>query len=128
MLQIALPLAATNAAQLAANSELAPMAGLTMEVKGGERRVNITLKGVICGASADTLLQFLQGASAFTGNKWCLQMKDLLVLSGRGIKTLISFAKHLGWRGFKVEVLGINQNLFAAMNELKLAQAFAWPD
>ncbi len=128
MLQITLPLAATSAAQLATNAELLPMAGLTMEVKGNERRVNITLKGVVCGASADTMRHFLQDAAEFMGTKWCLQMKDLLVLSGRAMKTLVSFAKHLRRRGFEVEVHGINENLYTVMKEQKIAHVFAWPD
>jgi len=126
MLQINIPL--VSAATEAINASLMPSAGVSMEFKEGERRVNITLKGVICGASADSLSEFLRNASALVGNKWSLQMSELLVLSGRGMKGLARFAHHMRQRGCVVEVRGVNRNLYSTMKELKLAQAFAWAD
>lgn len=123
MLQIMMPLAATTV-----SSNLTPAAGVRMEVKEGERRVQITLKGVICGASVDSMLEFLRSASSFMGSKWSLQMNDLLVLSGRGMRALVRFVKHQRRRGYVVEVAGINQNLYATMKEMKLAHAFAFAD
>ena len=124
MLHISMPLAATEMM----NGSVRPCAGVSLEVKGGERRVNITLKGVICGTSADSLAEFLRNASAFVGNKWSLQMSELLVLSGRGMKGLVRFAHHMRERGCVVEVRGVNRNLYSTMKELELAQAFAWAD
>ena len=124
MLQISMPLAAAETM----NGSLMPCAGVSLEVKGGERRVNITLKGVICGTSADSLSEFLHNAAAVVGNKWSLQMSELLVLSGRGMKGLARFANHMRERGCVVEVRGVNRNLYSTMKELKLAQAFAWAD
>jgi anti-anti-sigma regulatory factor len=128
MLQINVPLAKSAAQTEVLDPSLMPCAGVRMELKAGERRVDITLKGVICGASADSLLEFLRSASALVGNKWSLQMSELLVLSSRGMKTLALFAKHMRRRGCTVEVQGVNQNLYAAMKEMKLARAFAWTD
>lgn len=125
MLQISMPLAAGAETM---NTSLTPCAGVSLEVKEGERRVNITLKGVICGTSADSLSEFLRNASALVGNKWSLQMSELLVLSGRGMKGLARFAHHMRARGCVVEVRGVNRNLYSTMKELKLAQAFAWAD
>ncbi len=128
MLQIDMPLAAAAAKMETISPNLFPSAGVRMEFKEGERRVNITLKGVICGASVDSLLEFLRSVSAFVGNKWSVQMNELLVLSGRGMKALARFAKHMRQRGCVVEVQGVNQNLYSTMKELKLAQAFTWAD
>lgn len=126
MLQFNMPLAETATQVTRLNPNLRPTAGVSMEVKEGERRVQITLRGVICGASVDSMLEFLRSTSSFVGSKWSLQMKDLLVLSGRGMKALARFAKYLRRRGCVVEVAGINQNLYATMKELKIAHAFAW--
>jgi anti-anti-sigma regulatory factor len=123
MLQINMPLA-TNAPTLP--SELRPRAGVCMEVKGAERRVNITLQGVICGSSAESLLEFLHGASTLVGNKWSLQMSELLVLSSSGLRGLARFAKHLRRRGYEVEVLGVSRPVYASLQDLELANAFAW--
>ncbi|MEK7728671.1 MAG: STAS domain-containing protein [candidate division KSB1 bacterium] len=126
MLQVSIPLAA--AASETVNSKLLPTAGVSLEFKEGERRVHITLKGVICGASVDSLLEFLRNASTFVGSKWSLQMSDLVVLSGRGMKALARFAKHQRRRGYVVRVAGINQNLYAMMKEMRLTHGFAWAD
>ena len=128
MLQIKMPLSAREMPAGDVAAEFMPMAGLEMNMEGADRCVNITLKGVICGTSVDTLVQFLGGVSGLVGNKWSLQMKDLLVLSTRGINTLARFAEHLRRRGYKIQVHGVNQNVYSAIKESKMTQPFAWAD
>lgn len=128
MLQIKMPLARQAMEADRALARLMPMAGLEMNMQGADRCVNITLQGVICGSSVDTLIQFLGSVSGLIGNKWSLQMTDLLVLSGRGMNTLARFAESLQRRGFKVEVRGINQTIYSALKECKMTRAFAWAD
>ncbi len=128
MLQIKMPLAPQDQQASRVATELLPMAGVEMNMRGAERCVDITLKGVIAGNSVDTLGQFLTGVSSLVGNKWSLQMKDLLVLSTRGMSSLARFAEHLRHRGFRIEVHGVNQNVYSALKESRMTQAFAWAD
>ena len=128
MMQIKMPLAPMHAASSQTSSELMPMAGVEMNVRGTDRCVNITLNGVICGTSVDNLVQFLKGVSNLVGNKWSLQMKDVRMLSARGRSILVRFAEQQRRRGFRVEVHGVNQNLYSAFKESKMARAFAWAD
>ncbi len=128
MLQIKMPLSSLDSGVDRVATEHMPMAGVELNMNGGDCCVQITLKGAICGSSVDTLVQFLKGVSGLVGTKWSLQMDDLQVLSTRGMSTLFRFAEHQRRRGFKVEVHGASQYVHAALKESKMARAFAWAD
>ncbi|MCG3154063.1 MAG: hypothetical protein DKINENOH_00655 [bacterium] len=105
-----------------------PVATVAVEMKEAEPCVALELQGVISGASAQRLAEFLALASQLVAARWTLQMQGLAVLSGRGLQSLIGFARLIGRRGSKLEIIGISESVHATLRDLNLIQAFGWAD
>ncbi len=128
MLQIIQKLAASTCVDNCAQTDFLPVAVVDVDFKGEQKNVNITLRGVIAGASVAALNEFLKNVSCFPGNRWTLQMKDLRIVSERGLRKLVRFASILRRRGFALEIQEIHQNIYAILQDLNLVQHFGWAD
>lgn len=107
---------------------LAPLAAMAVEMREAGPCVALTLQGVISGASAQRLAEFLALASQLVAARWTLQMQELVLLSGRGLQSLIGFARLIRRRGSKLEIIGISESVHATLRDLNLIQAFGWAD
>jgi hypothetical protein len=123
MLQVTMPLVHSTPEEQSLSSELLPTASVVFASNGGQKTVDIMLKGVIAGASTTALHKFLKAVSLFPGNRWTLQMQDLKIISERGIRKLLQFAAIIRQRGFALEIQGIHRNVYANLQELKLVHA-----
>jgi len=103
-----------------------PIASVDLEFEGEKKSVNIRLQGAIAGMSSENLEQFLKEISSFPANRWTLEMQDLKVLSGLGVRKLVRFAKYLRRRGFELEVRGVHRNVYAILQDANSVQQFAW--
>ena len=127
MLHVEMPLSSGEESQENV-PHLAPVAVTDIYFNGASKKVDITLKGVIQGESASELLKFLHDVSSFPANKWILKMKDLHVLSDRGIHILLTFTKVIKKRGFTVEVHNIHKNIYRTFQDLNILNNFGWLD
>jgi len=128
MLHVEMPLSSSDKNDKNVPAELLPVASAEIDFNDGEKSVHITLKGVIEGNSTSRLRQFLKDLTSFRANKWTLQMKDLMVLSNRGLRVLLQFARIIRKRGFLVEIVGIHKNIHVTLQDLNLTHEFGWTD
>ncbi len=91
------------------------------------RAIHLTLHGVMIGANAAALHKFLRVVAHLAAAQWALQMRDVEVISLRGIRHLMHFAKTLRTRGGKLKILGIHPNVYATLRDLNLLSALGWP-
>ncbi len=106
----------------------APVATVAVERKEAVSCIALELQGVISGASAQRLAEILALAAQLRAARWTLQMQGLEVLSGRGLQSLTHFARRIGRRGSRLEIIGISENVHATLRDLHLMQAFGWAD
>jgi len=105
-----------------------PVATVAVEMKEVEPCVALELRGVISGANAQRLAEFLRLASQMAAARWTLQMQGLTVLSSRGLQSLLGFARLIGRHGSKLEIIGISESVHATLRDLNLIQVFGWVD
>ncbi|MDZ7268246.1 MAG: hypothetical protein ONB48_10990 [candidate division KSB1 bacterium] len=110
------------------NADLAPLASMAVEKNGTEVRIALELQGVISDASAQHLADFLSLAGGLGATRWTLQMQKLVVLSRRGLQSLMRFARLLARRGSKLEIIGISDSVLATLRDLHSVRAFGWAD
>jgi anti-anti-sigma factor len=128
MLQFTMPLTASPTNVFSVNSEYLPVASLNFDFNGCQKCVKIILEGAIAGKSAVALGDFLKNVASIPATRWMLQMKDLEILSRRGIRHLIQFAKIIRRRGLPLEIQGVHPNVHAILQDLNLTQVFGYID
>lgn len=128
MLKITMPLSPSVSLENSPLGNWQSVAMVDVAQQGSEKTVNITLRGVIAGDSAHTLLDFLKAVSSFFGTRWTLQMQDLKILSVQGTRHLVRFAKLMRKRGCALEVHGVHQNVYTTLREGGYDRVFAWVD
>ncbi len=130
MLHITMPLSTPTSAMPAELADFNPVAAVEIEANGRHKCVNIQLRGAIAGENTAPFLEFLKAVLHlhFAGTRWTIQMKDLKILSVQGICHLVQFAEVLRARGHELEVRSVHRNVYAMLQDLKVARAFAWAD
>lgn len=128
MLKIHMPLLPSEKTSGVTPPEILPTATAEIAVRGNRGRIRIALAGVIASESVPVLLQFLRDVSCFRATRWSIQMKDLSVISSRGLRVLLKFAHILRQRGFGLQVVGVHPHVLMTMRELDMMNAFVWPD
>lgn len=108
--------------------ELRPLAAAEIDVRKNHGTINVTLAGVILGASVSELRAFLQDVACFRATDWSLQLEALRVISAKGLRVLVQFARVLRSRGYRLKIEKVNPELYATLNELKLLHEFEWLD
>ena len=104
---------------------LVPTAIAKVSEQGEKKCVNIELKGVISDTSADTLKKFLQRVSGRTEDKYTLQMRDLLVISRKGLKHLLKFSQKVQRKGSAIEIVGMHKSVHAIFKDLGVMNRIA---
>jgi len=93
-------------------SEATPMAIADFTVVENQTCALITLKGVIDQDGALMMSKFFEDILALPAQVWRLQLKDLRRISTKGLSQLARFDRHLRRRGFTVEVIGIEEEMY----------------
>ncbi|MCG8606752.1 hypothetical protein MJD09_17430 [bacterium] len=100
----------------------------TLDCDGTLKRVNVRLEGVILGEQVNMLRTFLAKIKDHVGDEWLLLLEDLHVISHRGLRVILEFAKVIRQRGYEVEIKSIQMGVLAVFLELDLCQYFKWDE
>ncbi len=109
-----------------ASDNIATSAIVILDFNRKRKRVEVRLEGTILSEHVDALRDFLKNVIDFPGNRWGLELEDLEVISLRGLRVLVKFAKVLRRRGDEVEIKSIQPSVFSTLRELKWCEHFAW--
>ena len=112
--------------QFLASDNIATTATVILDFNRRWKRVEVRLEGTILSEHLNALRDFLKNVTDFPGNQWTLQLEDLEVISLRGLRVLLKFAKVIRQRGYEVEMKSLQPSLLATLLELNLCEYFAW--
>ena len=128
MLRVQKSLLDTKTAGEKMPAELNPLAVAEIAVRKNHGVIKVTLAGVILGASVSELRAFLKDVAGFRATDWSLQLEALRVISAKGLRVLLQFARVLHSRGYRLKIEKVNPELYATLRELKLLREFEWLD
>ncbi len=128
MLHVRMPLLTSAQEARAIRPELQPYATAEIAVRKNRGTIKIALEGVIVGASTEELQAFLKDVASFRATNWRLQLEGLRVISTKGLRLLVQFARMLRTRGYGLKIENIHANIYTTLQELQLLQEFEWPD
>jgi len=98
----------------------------TIDFNRGRKSVTLRLEGTILSEHTEALRDFLQNLSYFPGNKWTLELENLLVISMRGLRVLAKFAKVIRRRGYEVAIANIRSAMLATFLDMGMHELFGW--
>ena len=110
-----------------ASDTAAPTAAVILDFNSRHKLVEVRLAGaIILGEHLAALRDFLKNVTYFPGNKWALQLEKVNVISLRGLRVLIKFAKIIRQRGYAVEMKSIHPALHDTLLAFKWCGYFVW--
>src|SRR5262245_2713811 len=124
ILHIRMPLLPAEKLYPSFPQELLPVGMVEIEAAGKQVVIILALGGAIMNESVPLLRQFLRDVSSFRAENWILQMENLQVISLRGMRVLLQFARILRSRGFGLRVDSIQPSVLATIRELDFMHAF----
>lgn len=128
MLSVRMPLFTSEPEAREIRPELRPYATAEIAVHKEHGTIKIVLEGVIIGASAKELREFLKDVASFRATSWTIELANLRVISAKGLRILVNFSRVLQKRGAGLRVEKIHNNVYTTLQELDLLQEFEWPD
>ncbi|MDZ7266696.1 MAG: STAS domain-containing protein [candidate division KSB1 bacterium] len=109
-------------------SSSSPSVSFKITAAGSHVRGQIILQGAITGKSVSALKSFFENITAAPVASWRLDMKGLELLSFAGLRHLARFASARRRNGAAVRIVGIHENIFATLLDMKLLDLFLWAD
>jgi anti-anti-sigma factor len=102
------------------------MVAATLDFSRRHKSVTVRLEGTILSEHAAALRDFLRNLSYFRGTSWKLELKNLAVISLRGLRVLVKFAREIQRRGYQVEITSIQPAIVATFLEMGVYELFGW--
>lgn len=108
------------------NATATAIVAVKLDFTHRQKLVALRLEGTILHEHTEALRDFLQNVGYFPGNHWTLQLKNLNVISMRGLHVLAKFAKVIRRRGAKIEITSINPAMVATLEDMGFQELFNW--